>query len=159
MQGLVCDKYEIITSTIQSLSTCPLKAEVLSEKLKAIQEIIDEFSTREVSNLHIWVPELNLQLQAIFVRRLEALIKEWVNEFISFTTGEDQEESKFTFVTEGMRLELKSENNVFFLDPPLEHAKFVWTQEFHRIVGLICSLPRLESDKYQGSLVKKEKGK
>jgi dynein heavy chain 1 len=93
------------------------------------------------------------------VRRLEALIKEWVNEFVSFTTGEDQEESKFTFVTEGMRLELKSENNVFFLDPPLEHAKFVWTQEFHRIVGLICSLPRLESDKYQGSLVKKEKGK
>jgi dynein heavy chain 1, cytosolic len=35
----------------------------------------------------------------------------------------------------------------------------VWTQEFHRVVGLICSLPRLESDKYQGSLVKKEKGK
>lgn len=27
------------------------------------------------------------------------------------------------------------------------------------MVGLICSLPRLESDKYQGSLVKKEKGK
>jgi len=46
-------------------------------------------------------------------------------------------------VTEGIRLELKSENNVFFLDPPLEHAKFVWTQEFHRVVGLICSLPRL----------------
>lgn len=58
-----------------------------------------------------------------------------------------------------MRLELKSENNVFFLDPPLEHAKFVWTQEFHRIVGIICTLPRLESDKYVGALGKKEKGK
>jgi len=45
------------------------------------------------------------------------------------------------------------------LDPPLEHAKFTWIQEFHRIVGLICSLPRLESNKYEGSLTKKEKGK
>lgn len=119
MQSLVCDKYEIITSTIQSLATCPLKEEVLSEKLKGIQEIIDEFSNQEVSNLHIWVPELNTHLESIFVKRLEVLIKEWVNEFISFTNSEEQEENKFVFVTEGMRLELKSENNVFFLDPPL----------------------------------------
>lgn len=108
MQSLVCDKYEIITSTIQSLATCPLKEEVLSEKLKVIQEIIDEFSKREVSNLHIWVPELNTHLEGIFVKRLEVLIKEWVNEFISFTNSEEQEENKFVFVTEGMRLELKS---------------------------------------------------
>lgn len=105
------------------------------------------------------MPELNLQLEGIFVKRLETLIKEWVAEFVSFTNSEDQDENKSVYVAEGMRLELKSENNVFFLDPPLEHAKFVWTQEFHRVVGLICSLPRLESDKYQGSLVKKEKGK
>ena len=70
MQSLVCDKYELITSTIQSLTTCPLKEETLTEKLKIIQEIIDEFSKREVSNLHIWVPELNLQLESIFVKRL-----------------------------------------------------------------------------------------
>jgi len=31
----------------------------LNEKLKVIQEIIDDFSKKEVSNLHIWVPELN----------------------------------------------------------------------------------------------------
>lgn len=105
------------------------------------------------------MPELNTTLEGIFAKRLETLIKEWVNEFVNFTNSDDQEDNKFHFVTEGMRLELKSENNVFFLDPPLEHAKFSWSQEFHRIIGIICSLPRLESDKYAGSLSKKEKGK
>jgi dynein heavy chain 1, cytosolic len=106
------------------------------------------------------VPELNTQLEAIFAKRLETLVQDWVREFVSFTNSEeDQDDSRFTYVTEEMRLELKSENNVFFLDPPLEHAKFTWIQEFHRIVGLICSLPRLESNKYEGSLTKKEKGK
>ena len=106
------------------------------------------------------MPELNTQLEAIFAKRLETLVQDWVREFVSFTNSEeDQDDSRFTYVTEEMRLELKSENNVFFLDPPLEHAKFTWIQEFHRIVGLICSLPRLESNKYEGSLTKKEKGK
>ena len=46
LQSLVCEKYEIISSTIQSFANCPLKEEVLSEKLKVIQEIIDDFSKR-----------------------------------------------------------------------------------------------------------------
>ena len=62
LQSLVCEKYEIISSTIQSLTTCPLKEEVLNEKLRVIQEIIDDFNKNDVSNLHVWVPELNTQL-------------------------------------------------------------------------------------------------
>jgi dynein heavy chain 1 len=57
-----------------------------------------------------------------------------------------------------MRHEIKSENNVFYLDPPLEHGKFCWLQEFHRAIGTICSLPRLLANKYETSLVKREKG-
>ena len=140
------------------MTTCPLKEEVLNEKLRIIQEIIDDFSKKDVSNLHVWVPELNTQLEGIFAKRLETLVQEWVKEFVNFSHPDHQEDT-FNYVNDEMRLELKSENNVFFLDPPLEHAKFVWIQEFHRIVGIICTLPRLESDKYQGSLSKKEKGK
>ena len=43
------------------------------------------------------------------------------------------------------------------MDPPLEHAKFSWLQEFHRVIGIICSLPRLEAHKYSGSLGYREK--
>jgi dynein heavy chain 1, cytosolic len=67
---------------------------------------------------------------------------------VNFNSEKEEENSSFSFVNTGMRLELKSENNLFFLDPPLEHAKFVWTQEFHKVIGLLCCLPRLESNKY-----------
>ena len=56
MQSLVSEKYETIITTIQSLASCPLTEEALNEKLKVIQEIIDDFSKKDVSNLHIWVP-------------------------------------------------------------------------------------------------------
>jgi hypothetical protein len=46
MQSLVSEKYETIITTIQSLSNCPLKEDVLNEKLKVIQEIIDDFSKK-----------------------------------------------------------------------------------------------------------------
>jgi dynein heavy chain 1 len=86
---------------------------------------------------------------------LEELIQAWVSEFKNFKEIEDQESNKI--VHEGMRHEIKSEKNVFYLDPPLEHAKFCWLQEFHRIIGTICELTRLEADPYSGSLGTREK--
>lgn len=84
MQSLVSEKYETIITTIQSLSICPLKEDLLNEKLKVIQEIIDDFSKKDVSNLHIWVPELNEQLEVIFAKRLDLLVKEWLKDFTKF---------------------------------------------------------------------------
>jgi hypothetical protein len=45
-----------------TFNNCPMEADVLNEKLKSIQDVIDEFSLKDVSNLHLWVPELNKQL-------------------------------------------------------------------------------------------------
>ena len=143
---IVTEKCEFINSVMQTFNTCPLESEVLHEKLKSIQDIIDEFNLKDVSNLHLWVPELNKQLEGIFIKRLEVLIKEWINEFINFK--EIEEDNKHTLILEPIRHELKTENNTFYLDPPIEHAKFIWLQEFHKIIGLICSLPKLQASRY-----------
>lgn len=66
----VSEKSEHIGSVIQTLNTCPLENEILTEKLKTIQDIIDEFELKNVSNLHTWVPELNKQLEVVFAKRL-----------------------------------------------------------------------------------------
>ena len=62
MQVLVSEKYETIITTIQSMATCQMKQEQFMEKLRSIQDTINYFIGRKVSNLHIWVPELNAQL-------------------------------------------------------------------------------------------------
>jgi hypothetical protein len=56
-------------------------------------------------------------LEIIFAKRLDLLIKEWLKEFTSFSVQEDNSGSKW--IEEGMRHEIKSENNIFYLDPPL----------------------------------------
>lgn len=81
---MVTEKSEFINSVMQTFNTCPLESEVLNEKLKSIQDVIDEFNLKEVSNLHLWVPELNKQLEGIFMKRLETLIRDWISEFINF---------------------------------------------------------------------------
>jgi dynein heavy chain 1 len=146
----VSERSEYINSIVQTLGTCPLESEVLQEKLRSIQEVIDEFDLKNVSNLHIWVPELNKQLENVFAKRLEVLVKEWVAEFLSYKSLE--EEGAHKLLKDATRHELKTENNVFYLDPPMEFAKFSWLQEFHRTLGIICSLPKLGATRYMTSL-------
>lgn len=78
LQSFVSEKYETINAIIQSFITCPMNSEVFAEKLNSIQEIIDEFSLKQVSNLHVWVPDLNTTLEGIFAKRLETLVIQWV---------------------------------------------------------------------------------
>ena len=54
--SVVTEKHEHINSVMQTFNNCPIEAEVLHEKLKSIQDVIDEFSLKDVSNLHLWVP-------------------------------------------------------------------------------------------------------
>jgi dynein heavy chain 1 len=126
MQSEVSQEFQLITTTIQSLANCPLESGILQERLSLLQKSIDKFNTWEVSNLHILIPELNANIEKIFSKRVEGLVSEWMIEFSEFRELEENESTKL--VREGMRHEIKSENNVFFLDPPLEHAKFFWLQ-------------------------------
>lgn len=68
-----------------------------------------------------------------------------MREFNNYKEMEEKEEVKF--IKQGIRYEIKSENNIFFLDPPIEHAKFYWFQEFHKVLGIVCSLPKLKVEK------------
>jgi soluble cytochrome b562 len=56
MQNEVSQEYQLITTTIQSLASCPLETTALQERLDLLQKSIDKFSTHEVSNLHILIP-------------------------------------------------------------------------------------------------------
>lgn len=79
LQTLVSEKYENINEIILSMNNCPINQETFSKKLNEIQEIINDFIRRDVSNLHIWVPELNAHIEKIFAKRVEILVDEWIN--------------------------------------------------------------------------------
>jgi dynein heavy chain 1, cytosolic len=48
--------------------------------------------------------------------------------------------------------ELKLQDQVIYIDPPVEYAKYIWLQEFHKLIGSVCCLPRLEANRYETNI-------
>ncbi|KAI7942887.1 hypothetical protein MJO29_012731 [Puccinia striiformis f. sp. tritici] len=44
--------------------------------------------------------------------------------------------------------EIRIKNQVIYLDPPVEFARANWYKQFHQWLGVICKLPRLQSQRY-----------
>ena len=123
------EKIEQIYSIMTTLNTCPLDSASLNEKLKTIQGIVDDFSLLDVSNLHLWVPELDVKIEAILSKRLTEHINIWIKNFETFKKdGSD-------FIRSPSIHEIKIQDQVIYIDPPIEHARYYWLQEFHKQVN------------------------
>ncbi|KAJ3385444.1 hypothetical protein HDU84_002244 [Entophlyctis sp. JEL0112] len=46
-------------------------------------------------------------------------------------------------------LEIRLRNQVMFLEPPLEHARATWYNQFQEWIGVICDLQRVKSSSYE----------
>ena len=43
-------------------------------------------------------------------------------------------------------------NRVLQLEPPLENARVAWVEQLHSFTGVVCALPRLQSERYDTAL-------
>ena len=91
------------------MTSCPL--DTMKDKLTAIQKIIDDFSFKKYSNLHIWVKELDTKLEHILGDRLVQLIKTWMEEFEGFRN----ESVEKRFILESPTHELKIRDQTIFI--------------------------------------------
>lgn len=142
VQGL-SEKTEQIHAILASLSHCEAEFSIFNDKLTQIQGFIDEFNFKDYSNLHLWVPELDAKIETILSKRLEDIINKWITEFTNWKNSEK------SVISEPTVHELKIQNQVIYIDPPMEYAKFYWLQSFHKQLGIICTLPRLEATRYE----------
>ena len=45
--------------------------------------------------------------------------------------------------------EIRIQNQVIFLDPPIEYARFSWNRQLHEWIGIVCLLRRIQSSRYE----------
>jgi dynein heavy chain 1 len=45
--------------------------------------------------------------------------------------------------------EIRIQNQVIFLDPPIEYARETWFRQLHEWLGVICRLRRIQSSRYE----------
>jgi dynein heavy chain 1 len=150
-----------IQITISELRTCRYEAGALSSRLDSIQTAVDQLNLQNYANLKQWVAEMNEEIEAILLGRLQNAMKTWVHEFQNFAAASgNQNNTRRASVHEGEESanipqftsnvhEISMKNQVIFLDPPPEFARANWIAEFHTWLGVVCNLPVVKSSRYQ----------
>ena len=70
------------------------------------------------------------------------LIPRWLSEF----NGYDQIGGHL--IAYSTVHEIKIQDQLIYLDPPIEEARAYWYTQFHKIIEIICGLKRIESSRY-----------
>ncbi|KAF7974161.1 hypothetical protein HWV62_13279 [Athelia sp. TMB] len=166
----VIDLYKDIIRSTEDLATCPYTSEAFAELLSKIQAAIDRLNLEGYANLEHWVAELDQRIEGILLQRLVHIIKVWCAEFdrtddgdlrrelpvrdaLSKRRGEKRAKEE-KFLEGNMTLkpivhEIRIQNQVIFLDPPIEFARSTWTHQLHDWLGVICRLRRIQSSRYE----------
>ncbi|KAI0785919.1 cytoplasmic dynein heavy chain 1 [Abortiporus biennis] len=168
----VIDLYKDILRAIEELSTCAYTTEAFSELLGKIQAAIDRLNLEGYANLEHWVAELDQRIEAILLQRLTHIIQVWCAEFDRTDDGDRREPLALRDITNKRRgdkravvkeekflegnmtlkpivHEIRIQNQVIFLDPPIEYARQTWITQLHDWLGVVCRLRRIQSSRYE----------
>ncbi|KAJ3566624.1 hypothetical protein NP233_g6881 [Leucocoprinus birnbaumii] len=173
----VIDLYKDILRNVEDLATCSYTTEAFSELLGKIQASIDKLNLEGYANLENWVAELDKRIESILLQRLVAIIQVWCAEFDRNEDGETRrdtvvpsapnvrdalgakrrggkgvKEEKFMethMIVKPIVHEIRIQNQVIFLDPPIEYARATWIKQLHDWLGVVCRLRRIQSSRYE----------
>ncbi|KAH9927411.1 dynein heavy chain [Epithele typhae] len=143
----VIDLYKDISRSVEDLSTCPYTADAFRELLRKIQAAIDRLNLEGYANLDHWVAELDSRIEGILLQRITHIIQLWCHEF-ERTDDNDRREAQLSTKRRDKRAkdeksaegqltltpivhEIRIQNQVIFLDPPIEHARATWIRQLH----------------------------
>eukprot|EP00830_Metopus_es_P014592 TRINITY_DN3930_c0_g2_i1.p1 TRINITY_DN3930_c0_g2~~TRINITY_DN3930_c0_g2_i1.p1 ORF type:complete len:1285 (-),score=333.29 TRINITY_DN3930_c0_g2_i1:418-4179(-) len=136
-------KLDQMQQNLQELTTCPYTPEEFKKNLAAIQQSIDEFAFQEYSNVSLLAQEVDGKIEQILTKRLSDIVPKWIGEFTKF------DESPHALITFSSVHEIKMLDQLIVLEPPIIEARAYWLREFHKLIEIVCGLPRIDSERYE----------
>ncbi|KAI8449285.1 dynein heavy chain, N-terminal region 1-domain-containing protein [Phakopsora pachyrhizi] len=160
--------YEDLLKIIDELRTCEFKHETFVSLISRIQKTIDDLSVTGYVNLQQWTKELDQRIESVFEKRLRNIFEVWNQQFSSKAQLSNRQMSGSDPITNSsgnkvridkslmenkLRVaplvhEIRIKNQVIYLDPPIEAARSNWYKQLHQWLGVICSLTRIQSQRY-----------
>lgn len=163
------DIVEQIDVEVKSIETCSYSASTFCEILNNIQKAVDDLSLHRYSNLNEWVARLDKEVEIKLALRLQAGISAWTSVLEgSKTNGNANGSNDILTDTDSPSTqvarpggepkiqplvhELRITNQVMYVQPSLEEARFNLLQELFAWQNVILMLNRIESSRYQVGL-------
>lgn len=150
---------EQIQSAVSDLKTCPFDASNFRGTLDSIQKAVDKLNLENYANLADWVRRLNIKIEQILQERLTNALGDWVAAFDSYRLpddpppqskdGESSNVAQNTLFFPPLVHELTMQNQLIYLDPPLDYARSSWLEHLDSWLGTVCDLERVKSSRYQ----------
>ncbi|CAH3116472.1 unnamed protein product [Pocillopora meandrina] len=156
---------EKIDIEVRSLETCAYNSQTFRDVLGKVQRAVDELNLHSYSNLAQWVGTLDQQVEKFLSGRLEAGLKSWTDCLKGSRTTrhiDDTDSSMMAHKPGGdpdiqiLKHEILIQNQVLFIQPPVEKVRDHLIAELHLWVAIITLLPRIQSSRYQVGLERDE---
>lgn len=170
------DVNQVTRQLLDELRTCSFSRSSFAAILEKVQKHVDDLNLEGYSNLDDWVRMINDSIRSTLGQRLQSALKSWIAEF--GRDGADEAEleqawsstsarrrharqsttdlmaSRSALVNETPTLtvlvhEIKIKNQAMFLDPPMEVARERIYQQLHGWLATICTLPTVQSSRYE----------
>ncbi|KAG9008851.1 hypothetical protein FRB94_012820 [Tulasnella sp. JGI-2019a] len=165
------DSYKEISRLVEELQTCPFSSDAFQDLISKIQAAVDRLNLEGYANLDHWVAELDLRIEGILLTRLKEIIQLWCQEFDRPPDADGRRDQpplrELTIKRRGDRRpkedktpegqltlkpiihEIRIQNQVIFLDPPIEYARESWVRQLHEWLSMVCRQRRIQSSRYE----------
>ena len=149
---------ETIRAAVLELRTCPFEYPSLHATLDEIQNAVDKLNLENYTNLGRWVERLNAEIEQILQERLTAALGNWIAVFSTYRIPDDSQSggrstesanaAGETIVFPPVSHELTMQDQLIYLDPPLEFARSGWLEHLETRLSIVCNLERINSSRY-----------
>lgn len=148
-----------ISKAILEIRKCPYEKTVIAGHVDVIQTAIDQLNLENYANLEHWVCELNESIESILLERLQNAMESWAHAFENYThdgtnrdhirklTLDDREADSMPRF-HSLLHEISMQNQVIYLDPPIEFARADWFAQFQQWLGVVCDLHTIKASRY-----------
>ena len=143
MYNYVKQKFNEIDTALENLKS-DQNMEKLSQNIKEIQDIINDFETKDLKNLDKFVENLNQKLESTLMEKLIKLIKLWTYEFVHYDIDKQNKNLyDHKLIINPTAHEVVVKNQQIFLEPPIEYSRLYWMNHLQMLISRVCSVPRI----------------
>lgn len=140
--NMIQKKNTKINLILEQLKTSEFTTESLEKMIHTIQEVADDFSFNDMSNLHKWTDKFNDKIEIILAKRLDEMVQDWISEFSDY--GSDEPRAiKYCSVHE-----IKLRDKQITLEPNISEMRAYWYGQFYNCIQAVEKLNKLQKSRY-----------
>ncbi|GAA5873340.1 hypothetical protein JCM3774_005947 [Rhodotorula dairenensis] len=160
------DLYADVARTVDDLGTCPYDTASFSALLASLQKTVDTLNLEGYANLEHWTAALDRKVEAKLADRIRHVVSVWSRDFTLASSPRGGKSAQVSLngrsvpaagkegkhVVTKLVHEVRIQDQVIFLDPPIEHARAVWYRQLQEGLAVVCGLTRIQSSRYEAGL-------